>query len=837
MKRTCFGIAAAFAVLACAPAQADVSGYAHRLAFTVSGYSGAPLRNFPMLVRLYEKIDGFSYSGFLSEGGADLRFTLADGTELAHEIEKWDSSGRSCVWVKVPELSAGMQLVMHWGKAGDVAPSGSVFGDSGLWTALHLDETDGIYADATGNNHTGANASKEVDGVAYTPQSIDGLIGGAARISGLGQNAKGPAVLINSYATSGISDTFSFSLWFRYAGTGAVADDCIIGSADCRVELCWGAPANMKILDPGCSWISENVGGVFSPAADDGGWHHLAVTFSGTTALVYVNGELKKSHTLKASMAQTGKALAIGNNQNLDRPAFKGDVDEFRLAAGLLSADWIAAEYAMAAESEKFLSLYDERICVVPPGTPGVSPEAPYDTWETAATNLETAVAAATVSAPVVVRPGTYAISAALTIGDGIAIRSANASTGLPDPGNTVIDASAMFAPGPAVLMTGAGTLDGFTVSGAGSSSLDGGAMKVSAGKAARVANCIFRDNIARYGGGVLLESPSRCTFSNCVFAANAAQRGGAAYYGRSGEFADLPLFESCSFRTNRTTVSWGQGAAVWAGASRFVGCSFDANTAYDGQCYERCVYPSAGLTLLGCSFRNHGETTYGASCLYLRADEALEVSGCVFSGNGRQTVFGSNVQTFRDCIFTNNADGAVKCCPRMRNCLVVNNTGVGVVHNMANNPAFIDNCTITGNGGYGVQGNASGGHVVVRNSIVTGNTTYDYATWKEDEYLYATNSVIGTVKIAAADPGACDSVWTFNPRFADAASGDFHLAKRSPCLDAGIVLDWMDAGATDLDGNPRRIDGFGVASTSALPDLGCYERQDGSAGLKVIFK
>ena len=175
MKRNCAVIAMVCAILACAPASADVSGYAHHLTFTVSGYSGAPLANFPMLVRLYEKIEGFSYSGFLSEGGADLRFTLADGTELVHEIEKWDTSGKSYVWVKVPELSAGMQLVMHWGKAGDVAPSGSVFGDSGLWTALHLNETGGSYADATGNNHTGANASKTDEGVTYTPQPVDGL--------------------------------------------------------------------------------------------------------------------------------------------------------------------------------------------------------------------------------------------------------------------------------------------------------------------------------------------------------------------------------------------------------------------------------------------------------------------------------------------------------------------------------------------------------------------------------------------------------------------------------------------------------------------------------------
>ena len=837
MKRNCVGIAVVCAVLACAPASADVSGYAHHLAFTVSGYSGAPLENFPMLVRLYEKIEGFSYSGFLSEGGADLRFSLADGTELVHEIEKWDPSGKSYVWVKVPQLSAGMELVMHWGKAGDVAPSGSVFGDSGLWTALHLNETGGSYADATGNNHTGSNASKAVDGVTYRPQPVDGLIGGAVRISDLGQNAKGPAVLINSYASSGISDTFSFSLWFRYVGTEAVANDCIMCSADCRVELWWGQPGNLGILDPGCNWTSVNVGSVFSPAADDKKWHHLAVTFSGTTARIYVNGVHKKAYTLKAPMAQTGKALGIGNNQTLERPAFKGDIDEFHLSTGVLSADWIAAEYAMAAESEAFLSLYDAKLYVVPPGTPGVSPEPPYDTWETAATNLVTAIAAATAAAPVVVRPGTYELSAAITIGDGIVIRSENALTGLPDPENTVIDASTMATPGTAVKMTGAGELNGFTVCGAGSSSAYGGAMSVSASKAAKIKNCIFRNNLAEYGGGVYLGPPSTCTFSNCTFAANSAKKGGAVYYEKSGAFTALPLFESCSFLTNRTTQSWGQGAAIWAGASRFCNCTFDANNTYDNQCYERCVYSSPGLTFRGCRFSNHGATAYGASCLFLQSNESLEVSDCVFSGNGRQTVYGLLIQTFINCIFTNNADIVIKGCPRMRNCLVANNAGIGIVLAMANNLAFIDNCTITGNGSYGVQGNAGGGRIVIRNSVVKGNTTYDYATWKTDDFLYATNSVIATKLVASSDPREWENVWTFNPLFANAAAGDYHLAKRSQCLNAGIVLDWMSAGATDLDGNPRRVDKYGNASPAALPDLGCYERQEGSGGAYLIFR
>ena len=53
------------------------------------------------------------------------------------------------------------------------------------------------------------------------------------------------------------------------------------------------------------------------------------------------------------------------------------------------------------------------------------------------------------------------------------------------------------------------------------------------------------------------------------------------------------------------------------------------------------------------------------------------------------------------------------------------------------------------------------------------------------------------------------------NPRFVDAANGDFRLSMGSPCKDAGILEGWM-AGAFDLAGGKRVFNG--------VPDIGCYE-------------
>ena len=57
--------------------------------------------------------------------GEDLRFFDANGTALSYDIEQWNESGDSYVWVRVPKIDAGSttdSIWMYYGNA--VAPEG-----------------------------------------------------------------------------------------------------------------------------------------------------------------------------------------------------------------------------------------------------------------------------------------------------------------------------------------------------------------------------------------------------------------------------------------------------------------------------------------------------------------------------------------------------------------------------------------------------------------------------------------------------------------------------------------------------------------------------------------
>ncbi len=88
------------------------------LTFNNSGQT-ENLVNFPVLVKLDSSRIDYAKT---QNAGQDLRFVDADGTTvLDHEIEEWNESGTSYVWVEVPQIDGSSNtdyIILYYGNAG-----------------------------------------------------------------------------------------------------------------------------------------------------------------------------------------------------------------------------------------------------------------------------------------------------------------------------------------------------------------------------------------------------------------------------------------------------------------------------------------------------------------------------------------------------------------------------------------------------------------------------------------------------------------------------------------------------------------------------------------------
>lgn len=141
------------------------------LTFAVSGYSGsAAFTGFPVLVRLAEDTPtGFSYND-CAAGGTDIVFYDSDENEVPYEIDTWNTSGTSLIWVRLPSMTAGTRFRMNYGAgahhstttADTWSDCGAVFhmetgldsvaGNNGTFvTSTSVDAVDGLFGKCRGS--------------------------------------------------------------------------------------------------------------------------------------------------------------------------------------------------------------------------------------------------------------------------------------------------------------------------------------------------------------------------------------------------------------------------------------------------------------------------------------------------------------------------------------------------------------------------------------------------------------------------------------------------------------------------------------------------------------
>ena len=334
-------------------AATSFGGMKYSTTLTVGGYTGEEtLEGFPLLVRVPATV-----AEKCQADGRDIVFTSADGaTTFAHEIDEWDASGESLVWVRIPALTKGMAFTMKFGNDAATESSENAAAVWSDYTAVwHLNETEGAGTtdfaayDSTANGLT-LNAiagDKKTDGDIVNMQPVAGKIGGTARHLGNSITWGGGNALVcdNTETFDALGDTFAVSCWM-YQKSPVYDQHMAFGRKD-------GTRTNNDGWLIGYNGGYYQCGKTYSTKAKkitsnyDGAWQYVTFVYSGVTATQYKDGLAFQAVAMSDAATTTTYKFAIGANENGSGGyRFNGGFDEFRIRGTVPSDARVAAEYA-----------------------------------------------------------------------------------------------------------------------------------------------------------------------------------------------------------------------------------------------------------------------------------------------------------------------------------------------------------------------------------------------------------------------------------------------------------------------------------------------------------
>ncbi len=354
MKPTRKFIAAALSaatLLACGTAGAAT--YAKKLDITAAGVpENVTLTDFPLLVRLSESIDGFSYQDFLGTGGSDIRFEDASGNPLAYDVDTWNELGESLIWVKVPSLQKDSVVTMQFGST---APDAN--DPTAVWSN---------YAGVWHGNPSAPGASTSVDStinarVATPSAGFPGFGLSSSRAEHLGSawtnstSAVGTKVQLGSGADNPLASLtslsqFAASAWVKSSSTGPdfrlfSSKSVASGNGFEFMTVASGAKIMLRGNGNDGNKTLTWTGGYTAVKSQN--WTHMACVINDTAGKVFVNGQSSSATVAKptenAGLAASGYGSDSGNNRY---SPILGYLDELRIYNGVPSDAYLQAEYA-----------------------------------------------------------------------------------------------------------------------------------------------------------------------------------------------------------------------------------------------------------------------------------------------------------------------------------------------------------------------------------------------------------------------------------------------------------------------------------------------------------
>ena len=341
----------------------DWARYAKQFTVTFSGAPETALQDFPVLVRLSEgSPSGFSYADCLRANGGDLRFSDANGTLLASEVDTWNVNGESLVWVKVPTLTTGTRIKAYYGWSDAPVVDGAKVWDGDYVGVWHLGESALPLVESTGVS-TPFSAQQHLADGAF---AAAGAVGGAVDFTAT--NNIRPYLQAENDADLGGLGSFTVECWTKRA-QGASGNRYVLsrnnGSGTYSFEVYQTGSSNIGVCSASTNGVAtigaENGGFYVVEGKTDGtvlgygDWYHQAYVrdISAGCGYGYVNGALKRTQEQVATGAlYSGDApLLLGNRATFNASnCYNGLVDEVRISRVARSAAWVKAAHDTVAD-------------------------------------------------------------------------------------------------------------------------------------------------------------------------------------------------------------------------------------------------------------------------------------------------------------------------------------------------------------------------------------------------------------------------------------------------------------------------------------------------------
>jgi cysteine-rich repeat protein len=362
------------------------AAYGFRKALTIDrtriGASGGAttLSSYPLLISTTDASLKSAANGgnVQSASGYDIAFKGADPTTcngpstctFNYEIEAYDpTSGNLVAWVQIPVLkttanTANTTIYLNYGDASVTTPTQNATGtwDANFRGVWHLNQNPTMTTEVDSTSAP-ANATS-LGSPAAT--GATGLIGAGVNLG----NPSGAGYL--DYTSTKFNwtaaDTFTYSGWFnttdpngpllsqRDNGAGNPVIDIMLSYNGSSRTTMAGAP-NVLVRDDTNGMYAQVTG---TTPVNDGAWHLFALTRTGGTIQLFIDGVSVGSNTSAgaSSIMTTGNPgsfqhigkegnwvfAGYGSASNDDR-YLAGTFDEYRVSKTIRNADWITTDY------------------------------------------------------------------------------------------------------------------------------------------------------------------------------------------------------------------------------------------------------------------------------------------------------------------------------------------------------------------------------------------------------------------------------------------------------------------------------------------------------------